>query len=158
MVMDKAKSAPVSWEAQEYISRDKSKGWYVALIFVGLALTALAVWLGWWSFAALIIVSVLALIVYSVRPPRMLKYTMQAKGLKEGNRTYDFANFKAFGVLNDGGNYAIVLTPRKRFSPRVWVYFPEKQGEAIVDAFGAKLPMENVKLDALDRLVRTLRI
>lgn len=152
------KKTDISWEAQEYISRDKTKGWYVALVVIGLVLTGLGIWLGWWSFAALIVVSVIALIVYSVRPPRMLKYAMQAKGLKEGNKVYNFADYKAFGVLNDGGSYAIVLTPRKRFSPRVWVYFPEVQGEKIVDAFGAKLPMETVKLDALDRLVRTLRI
>ena len=51
-----------------------------------------------------------------------------------------------------------MLTPRKRFSPRVTVYFPEAQGEEIVDAFGARLPMEEVKLDMLDKLIKFLRI
>ena len=61
-------------------------------------------------------------------------------------------------MLEDGGSFAIVLTPRKRFSPRVTVYFPQENGEAIVDAFGARLPMEEVKLDLLDKIVRALRI
>lgn len=152
------KSSNISWEAEEYISRDKNFGWYVALIIVGLAITAGAVWIKWWTFAALIVVSVIALIVYSVRPPRMLKYSLTSKGLKEGKKTYDFENYRAFGVINDGGHYAIVLTPRKRFSGRTWVYFPEQQGEQIVDAFGAKLPMEDVKLDIVDKIVRLLRI
>jgi hypothetical protein len=38
------------------------------------------------------------------------------------------------------------------------VYFPEKQGEEIVDMFGLRLPMEEVKLDMIDKLVRLLRI
>ena len=88
----------------------------------------------------------------------MLKYSLGAKGLKEGNKTYNFEDFKSFGVINDSGHYAIVLTPRKRFSPRTWVYFPEQQGEKIVDAFGMRLPMSEVKLDVVDKIVRLLRI
>ncbi|MBR2589161.1 hypothetical protein IKE84_02380 [Candidatus Saccharibacteria bacterium] len=152
------KNGNISWEAEEYISRDKNIGWYIALIIIGLAATALTVLIKWWTFAALIVVSVIALIVYSVRPPRMLKYSLNSKGLKENKRTYNFEEYKSFGVINDGGHYAIVLTPRKRFSGRVWVYFPEQQGEEIVDAFGAKLPMEEVKLDVIDKIVRLLRI
>ena len=154
--MDKTKD--ISWEAQEYIPHDKNAGWYVALVIVGLAFVALGVLVQWWSFVLLIVVSVLALVVYSVRPPRVLKYVINSKGLKEGKKIYLFSEYKSFGVINDGGHFAIVLTPRKRFSPRVWVYFPENQGEQIVDAFGARLIMENVKLDFLDKVVRTLRI
>lgn len=154
--MDKTKD--ISWEAQEYIPHDKNAGWYVALVIVGLAFVALGVLVQWWSFVLLIVVSVLALVVYSVRPPRVLKYVINSKGLKEGKKTYLFSEYKSFGVINDGGHFAIVLTPRKRFAPRVWVYFPEEQGEQIVDAFGAKLTMEEVKLDVLDKIVRTLRI
>ena len=58
----------------------------------------------------------------------------------------------------DGDYFAIVLNPRKRFSGRVRVYFPAEQGEQIVDAFGAHLPMEPVKLDFLDKLINFLRI
>ncbi|MBQ3469921.1 hypothetical protein IJH16_03050 [Candidatus Saccharibacteria bacterium] len=152
------KNTVVSWEAQEYVPRDKNVGWYIGLVIVGLALITLAVYVQWWTFAILIVVSVAALIVYSVRPPRVLKYSVNYKGLKEGNKTYNFEEFKEFGVINDVGHYAIVLTPRKRFSPRVWVYFPEQQGEKIVDSFGAKLPMGEVKLDVIDKIVRLLRI
>ena len=71
---------------------------------------------------------------------------------------YDYSEYRAFGVLQEEGNFAIVLTPRKRFSPRVTVYFPEERGEEIVDAFGARLPMEEVREDFLDKLVKFLRI
>ncbi|MBQ3306546.1 hypothetical protein IJH02_03920 [Candidatus Saccharibacteria bacterium] len=148
----------ISWEAQEYVQRSKNAGWYVGLVFIGLALAAGALFLGWWSFAILIVVSVFALIVYTVRPPRVLKYTLSDRGLAEGSRIYEYKNYKSFGVLKDGEHFAIVLTPRKRFSGRVTVYFPENQGEAIVDAFGARLPMEEVKLDFIDKLIKFLRI
>lgn len=76
----------------------------------------------------------------------------------EGDKQYLFENYRAFGILQDDTNFAIVLMPRKRFSPVVTVYFPKDKGEEIVDIFGMRLPMEEVKLDLLDKIVRKLRI
>ncbi len=148
----------VNWEAEEYLQRDKKAGWYVGFAIVMLALVAISVLLQWWTFTILVVLSAIALIIYSVRPPRTLHYSLTSKGLSEGNNLYSYDDFRSFGVLNDDGNYAIVLTPRKRFSPRVMVFFPKESGEKIVDAFGARLPMEEVQLDFLDKIVKKLRI
>lgn len=153
-----ANTDAISWEAEEYIVREKNSWWYVGLVAVGLLLSGLAIWIQAWTFLAVIVLSVVALLVYAMRPPRILHYTLSSKGLSEGDRLYDYNEFKAFGILHEGNHFAIVLTPRKRFSPRVTVFFPETQGEAIVDAFGARLPMEEVKLDMLDKMIKFLRI
>ena len=148
----------VNWEATEYLQRSKNGKWYVGMTLVTLALVALSIFLQWWTFTALIILSMISLVLYSVRPPRTLHYSLSSKGLSEGGKLYDYSEYRAFGVLQEEGNFAIVLTPRKRFSPRVTIYFPEERGEEIVDAFGARLPMEEVQEDFLDKLVKFLRI
>lgn len=156
MVEDK--TGTVRWEAEEYIQHDKNAGWYIGLTFVGLALVALSVWLKWWTFTALVVLSFISLLIYVLRPPRKIKYSISQKGLTEGERLYKFEDYKSFGILQDDTNFAIVLTPRKRFSLSVTVYFPKEKGEEIVDMFGARLPMEQVKLDFIDKIVRRLRI
>lgn len=148
----------ISWEAEEYVVRDKNAWWYVGLVAVGLVLCGIAILVQAWTFLVVIILSVFALIIYALRPPRILHYSLSNKGLSEGDRVYDYADFKAFGILREGNHFAIVLTPRKRFAPRVTVYFPENRGEQIVDMFGVRLPMEEVKLDMLDKLIKFLRI
>ncbi len=148
----------VQWEAEEYIRRDKNVGWYFGLAGVGIALVALSIWLRWWSFTGLIVVSIITLISYSLRPPRKINYKISRQGLSEGEKIYRFEDFKSFGILQDDTNFAIVMTPRKRFLPAVTVYFPKEKGEKIVDMFGARLPMETVKLDIVDKIVRKLRI
>ena len=148
----------ISWEAEEYVVRDKNAWWYVGLVAVGLVLCGIAILVQAWTFLVVIILSVFALIIYALRPPRILHYSLSNKGLSEGDRVYDYADFKAFGILREGNHFAIVLTPRKRFATRVTVYFPENRGEQIVDMFGARLPMEEVKLDMLDKLIKFLRI
>lgn len=153
-----AKTDIISWEAEEYIVRDKTTWWYVGLIAVGLALSAISVLLQWWSFLVVVILSVISLIIYAMRPPRVLRYSLSNKGISEGDKLYPYADFKSFGILQEGNHFAIALTPIKRFSPRMMVYFPQAQGEEIVDAFGERLPMEEVKLDLLDKLIKFLRI
>lgn len=156
--MEKAQAKVVTWEAQEYVVRDKNTGWYVGLIIIGLLLIAGSILLQWWTFVALVFVSVVALIVYSVRPPRTISYELGPEGLREGEKEYKYEDYKAFGVMQEGQHYSIVLVPRKRFATQVTVFFPEERGEAIVDQFGAHLPMEEIKLDLLDRIVKMLRI
>lgn len=148
----------VNWEAREYIAREKNAVWYVCFAVVVIGLCVGAIFLQQITFLILIIVASIALVVYSVRPPRVLHYSLSSKGLSEGNNLYTFDSFKSFGVLQEENHYSIVLIPKKRFATSVVVYFPETSGEEIVDIFGAHLPMEPVKLDVLDKIVRLLRI
>ena len=100
-----------------------------------------------------------ALIIYTRRPPRTLTYGLSPKqGLFVGERLHPFDEFKAFGVITDQGHNSIMLIPTKRFSPGVSVYFPEDAGEQIVDVLGQRLPMENLKLDIIDVVIRKLRL
>lgn len=156
------KDAALNWDAEEYIVRERGALWYVILVLVAAAAIGLSIWLlGWgsWSFVALIVVSVVALIVYAKRPPRTLHYSISSKGLSEGNKLYEFSDYKSFGVVkDDDGHFSIVLVPKKRFGGRTTVFFPQEHGEAIVDMFGARLPMETVEPDFIDKMVKLLRI
>ena len=148
----------VNWEAREYIEYKKNTGWYIGLAAITIGLCAVAIFMQQWTFLLLIVVAVVALLTYTLRSPRLLHYSLTDKGLSEGNNLYVFSDFRSFGVLNENNHYSIVLMPKKRFGSRVTVYFPEAEGEQFVDVFGAHLPMEPVKLDLLDRLVKFLRI
>lgn len=152
------KLSPVSWQAKEYIVENHNTAWYVGLAIFTIALGALAIFLQGWTFLALIIISVITILVYSLRPPRQLSYELDDKGLTEGKTHYPYENFRAFGILKEGSHYSAILIPKKRLGLSVKVYFPEDSGEAIVDQLGAHLPMEEVRLDVLDKIVNFLRI
>ena len=133
----------ITWEAEEYIVRDHNTWWYIGLFIVGAALGVLAVFLEAWTFLAIIILSIITILISTFRPPRKIKYSLDKE---------------AFGILKEESHFSAILIPKKRFGLSVKVYFPEGSGEAIVDALGARLPMEEVKLDLLDKLVNFLRI
>lgn len=148
----------VTWEAEEYVVREHNAAWYIGLFLVGAAFSAVAVWQQWWTFLVLVILSVIVVLTSNLRPPRKINYKLDKKGLTEGNQMHEYANFRAFGILKEGNNFSAVLIPKKRFGIQVKVYFPEKNGEAIVDTLGSRLPMEEIKLDFLDKIVNFLRI
>ncbi len=151
-------SLSVSWSAEEYIVRDRNVWWYIGLFVVGIALCVLSFFLKWWTFLVLIVLSVIAIFISTFRPPRTIKYSLDNKGLTEGGKLHKYEDFRAFGILKEGEHFSAVLIPKKRFGISVKVYFPGENGEAIVDALGNRLPMEEVKLDLLDKLVNFLRI
>lgn len=149
---------PVSWEAEEYVVKDHNFWWYIGLFAVAIALSALAILFRGWSFLVLIILSVITILVYSLRPPRKIHYQLTNKGLTEEKQFHSYDEFRAFGILKEGNHYSAILIPKKRFGLQVKVYFPEGSGEEIVDQLGNHLPMEEVKLDFLDKIVNFLRI
>jgi len=153
-------NAPIRWSANEFIYREKSSSWFVAFIVVVVALILSDIFLlKSYTFSILVLVMAAAVVVFSRRPPRVIDYALSGNhGLYIGEKLYHFNDFKAFGVIQDDGYNSIMLIPIKRFSPGVSVYFPQEVGEQIVDIFGARLPMQNVKLDALDIIVKKLRI
>ena len=152
------KTNSISWEAEEYITKSHNAIWYIGLFLVAGGLSALAVWLQGWTFLALIIVSVITILIFNLRPPRKIHYTLNSAGLTEGKIKHPFTNFRAFGIAQESSHYYAVLIPKKRLGLNVKVYFPEGSGEAIVDTLGARLPMEEIKSDILDKLVNFLRI
>lgn len=156
----KSVETPVHWTASEYIDEEKNGLWFASFGLIVVAFIALDIFLlKSYTFSVLVAVMAAAVIVYTRRPPRMIEYSLSGdQGLYIGEKLYHFSDYKAFGLIRDGEHHSIMLIPIKRFSAGVSVYFPEEVGEKIVDILGARLPMEPLKLDAVDIIVRKLRL
>jgi hypothetical protein len=110
-----------------------------------------------WTFMILVVVMAIAIGVFASRPPRTLRYELSDAGIQIENTDYRYSDFRAFGIIADGALFSVMLIPTKRFMPAVSMYFAQEDGEDIVDILGARLPMEDLHLDAVDRLIRRLR-
>lgn len=150
----------IEWQAKEYITAERNPLWYIGLgVFV-----VVTIILDYFFLKTLFTVSILAiviaavLVVMQVRPPRMINYRLDDKGLLVDDQLYPLSDYRAFGVLHDGKENSIHLIPVKRFRPSLQVYFPLDAGEALVDSLGARLPMEELQLDFVDRIVRFFRL
>ena len=149
---------PIACEASEYVHHEKNTGWFVALIVLAAILAAFAMFvMKSYTFALLVCVMAVAIVVFARRPPRILHYSLTAQGLDIDGRHYSYHDFRAFAVVQDGPLYSILLIPVKRFMPSVTVYFPEENGDAIVQSLGSILPIEQHELDFMEQIARRLR-
>lgn len=149
----------VSWEAPEYIHKEKNPLWFVGFAMVTIGLIILDIFViksFFFSFSFLVVVMAVALVVYSYRPADDIHYVLSDKGIYINDTLHGFAEFKSFGVIHDGNEFSVELIPIRRFRPSLAVYFPEEQGEAIVDALGVRLPMQIIKPDFFDKITRSL--
>ncbi len=153
-------SETVHWVASEYIAAEKGSLWFVIFGIIAAALIATdIIFIKSYSFSVLVVVMALAVVMLSRRPPQQINYTLSGQqGLYVGEQLHHFSEFKSFGLVSDDGNHSIMLVPIKRFSLGVSVYFPQDVGEQIIDILGARLPMEDMKLDLVDKIVRKLRL
>jgi hypothetical protein len=152
-------SEPVTWQAKEFIHQEKGATWFIVFAVTIAAFLAVAIFLmKSWTFALLLVVIAVVIVVLSKRPPRVMEYALSEDGLHIDNTLHKYADFKSFGVVRDSGEFSVMLIPRKRFMPGITVYFPEEAGEDIVDVLGSRLPMRDLHLDVVDKIVRKLRL
>jgi hypothetical protein len=149
---------PIVWDASEYVHNEKHPLWLVVLTIVTVALAVgFYLLLQSITFTVLIVVMGIAVGIYAVRPPRTIHYELSESGLMIDEKLYHPNDFRAFGVVQEGALNSIVLLPTKRFLPLISIYFPVEHGEKIVDILGGEIPMEPIRLDFVDNLVRKLR-
>ncbi len=153
-VAQRQSAAVLEWHASEYDEREKSALWFVILGAVTAGLLALAIFvLNQYTFAALIFVMAIAVVVWARRPATDMQYQLSAMNIMINGKNFPLHGFRAFGVAHEGDVSSIVLLPTKRFSPGVNVHFPHELGEQIVDVLGAVIAMEDVKPDFIDKLM-----
>lgn len=149
----------VRWQANESMNGEKSVAWFIVFTVVALALIAADIFfIKSYTFSALVVIMALSVVVLSKKPPRLINYSLTVEGLYVNEKIYPFNEFKSFGIISDGDKHLLSLIPIKRFSPSVSAYFPYEVGEKIVDILGVRLPMEKIKPDIIDQIVKKLKL
>ena len=150
---------PIAWNAPEGVRVQRGAVWYVlfAIVLAGLMALAILVFQNW-TFAILLPIMAVALFVLSNKNPQTINYAISPKGIYIADTLHDFSEFRAFGLLHENDQHSILLPPTKRFSPGLTIYFSEAEGEKIVDMLGARLPMQEIKPDALEKFIRLIKL
>jgi hypothetical protein len=147
-----------SWEGPEYFEHDRDASWYgllgLAILIIAAALYFLTK--DYFAIGATIIAGIIAG-VYAGRKPNQVSYELTNKGLQIGQKFYSYGVFKSFSLYREGQLSSVNFIPIKRIMPPIAAYFNPKDEQKIIDSIGDHLPYDKHKLDAIDRLTRSLR-
>jgi len=122
----KEKPRAVNFLAPEFVYFRKGFGWYLAISLIGLGLIAVAVWLRFWLFGAVIALSLLVFFQYSHKRPQSRECQVSKEGVKIGEKFFPLSNFKSFSIVFDQPVSHLFLETAKRFQPSFWLHFKVK--------------------------------
>lgn len=152
-------AALIRWQAHEYVEHARTAQWYAVFGLIAVFLMVIAIFLmKSWTFAILVPIMAVALLVYTRRPPAILDYSLTKKGLYVNEKFYPYDNFRAFSLVDHAGRHTVNLVPRKRFQLAQTISFPEEVGETLVDMLAARMPMQEAHPDIFDRITSRLRM
>lgn len=162
-----AEVKPVAWTASESIIQKRSRGWYIIATAVVLAVIGLLIGLYFakiFDLAPVIIASLLVLTMYAAvlvsakLPAREISYILTGSELIINGNRQPLTDFRAFGVRQLDGVWQLILIPNKRFGVELSAFIDDEQGEQIVDILSARLPMEQIPSNLVDKLIRQLKL
>jgi len=149
----------VQWTASEFVAHEKSPLWYLSLIGIGavLAIFSQLVVHDFITTVAIVLVTILFVFAASHKP-RTLPYHIDGTGITIGDKTYSYAQFKSFGIVQEGAFSNITLVPLKRFGQPLSIYYPPEEEDKIVEVLSAYMPVSQVKLDFIDKLLKSIHL
>jgi hypothetical protein len=148
----------ISWSASEYISHEKSPGWFAGITSAATAVSALIFILTEESLASItILIVAFSAMFFAGRKPDVKQYELSDIGLKVDGKRHELDQFRSFSIVDEGAIDSIWLKPLGRFVPMLIIYFSPEDEERIIEALSSFLPHEQRELDPLDRLTRRLR-
>ena len=123
-----ANQALFSWEAPEFVYREKTKRWYTTSAIVLVIVILVALFMKNFFLIAVAVLSALLFYVYSKKQPRTVKFDIFTGGIEADNRFYDFDDLKTFWIFynNPPDDAYVSIQTRRQYLP----YLQLPMGEA----------------------------
>lgn len=146
--MDEIHLDTIKWTAMEYNHEEKSNDWFWAIGLISLVAIVLALWFHNYVFAIFLFVSGCTLILFSIRHPREVEYTIETKGLTMGKELHPWKTLKSFNIKNQEGNdpYAkLMIETSKYMLPVYTIPLPNEKVQIVKDNLFKVIPRSEIK-------------
>jgi hypothetical protein len=121
----------ISWSAPEHYYVEKRPDWYWAVGIITLALAAVAFMFGNIITGIFVIVAAVALVLHASRPPRIVTYSINDRGILADDILYPFLSLESFWIPHDEFPPKIIIKSRKTFMPFIVIYIDEVNPEHV---------------------------
>lgn len=106
----------LKWKAYEHPPRERGTDWYWAVISIGITLGVIAVILNNVLFAVFILIATGALVIQTLKKPRIATYALHHKGVRIKDVIYPYNEFESFWIEENPHETKLILKPANTFS------------------------------------------
>ncbi len=126
-----ASEALITWNAPAHFYVEKRPDWYWSVGIITLALAAIAFIFGEVITGIFVIVAALALVLHASKPPAIVRYEINDRGIGQDESLYPFLSLDSFWIPHDEFPHKLILKSRKLFMPLIVIYIDEADPESV---------------------------
>ncbi len=126
-----ATEALISWNAPSHYYVEKKPDWYWAVGIITLALAVVALLFGQIITGVFVIVAAAALVLHASRPPKIISYEINDRGIVVDEVLYPFLTLESFCIPHDELPPKLLVKSRKMFMPYIVIYIEEVDPESV---------------------------
>lgn len=89
----------MEWDFPEFVRHERSRGWYFVYAFVILALLVFCFFSKNYTFAMLIVLTTVVLLIRLRRAPLPVHFAIRDEGVEVGNNYYAWRELKEFSII-----------------------------------------------------------
>jgi hypothetical protein len=150
-------SPSFTWEASEYVFHEKPFAWYIGLWAVTAVLCGGLGLMRQWLSIVVVVITALAVMVYSRKEPRTLGYALDEHGISIDGKLSPYHLFKSYSVHEEVSWQEIDLEPARRFAPRLTVLCEHDSFDQINEILTQHLPRLDRDPDWVEQLTRYIK-
>ena len=109
----------ITWQAPEYIHKEKDSEWYWSVGILTLAGVASAHMFGNLLFAVLVFLIGFTMALFGARKPRIVSFSISRRGVRANNTLYPFQTLQSFWVLEKEHENLLLLKSQKKLSTQI---------------------------------------
>jgi hypothetical protein len=136
----------ITWEAPEHQHIEKTVDWFWVVGLLTIAGAAASFIFGNILFGLVIIFGALAIVVHSLRDPRMIPFAITARGVRIDGDLYPYTSLSGYAIDEENRHGPqLLLKSRKLFTPLLILPIPEDYMDEIEDIISLRLPEEELE-------------
>lgn len=105
------------WQTLEYEHKERTPDWFWAVGIIGAAIAATAIILHNTLFGLLIVIATFALIIHTIRAPRVMECEIDNRGVRVAHTLYPYGTLASFWIERD--EEKLLLRSQKLIMPLV---------------------------------------
>ena len=121
----------IEWSAPEYRHKEKSVDFIWTIGLVALVSCIIALWLKNYLFSVFIFISGACLILFSIRPPLDVNFSIETDGITLGKDKYDWKKIKFFNIKKNKDEALLLIEIDKYLLPIYTIPLPLDKADQV---------------------------
>jgi len=130
----------IDWQAAEYKHKERNADWFWTIGLIAILMCIGAIWFKNYVFAIFILISGGSLIMFTLRTPQILGFTIDKDGLSIGKELHPWQKIKGFNIKNSETEPKLLIQTSRHFLPIYTIPLPSNLVNDVRDALLQIIP------------------